>query len=209
MSARDRSFDVCVVGAGVMGLSASHELALRGARVLCVEKGEPGRGATGATAGTLAVQNKRSGSVPLALHAVADWQEMSSRLDHDVEYERRGGVRVADDARSREKLERSAAEQAELGATVEMVEPPDLFELAPYLARSTIAATYCPEDGMANPFATVRGYLDACTRTGNVTFRHGERVSSLEPTDGSSFVVHLDDERIHCGSVLVAVGASI
>ena len=209
MSVGGRGVDVCVVGAGIMGLSAAYELATRGQRVVCVEEGAPGRKATGSTAGTLAIQNKRLGSIPITLHSIEMWRELSERLGHDLGYEVLGGVRVADDEPTRQALEKSAAKQAELGAPVEMVYPPELFDLAPYLSRQIVAASYCREDGMGDPFATVRGYLRACRRTGRVDFRIGARVTHIEARSVESFVVWLDEGRIECGAVLVAAGAGI
>ncbi|HWT93571.1 MAG TPA: FAD-dependent oxidoreductase, partial [Solirubrobacteraceae bacterium] len=45
--------DVVVAGGGIIGLAVARELAGRGARVVVCERGEPGRGATWASAGIL------------------------------------------------------------------------------------------------------------------------------------------------------------
>jgi glycine oxidase len=49
-----KTWDAIIVGAGVIGLSLAWELSKQGARVLVVERGEPGREATHAAAGMLA-----------------------------------------------------------------------------------------------------------------------------------------------------------
>jgi len=48
-----KSWDVIVVGAGIIGLSLAIELNKQGLRVLVVEKGEPGREASWAAGGML------------------------------------------------------------------------------------------------------------------------------------------------------------
>ena len=71
--------EVCVIGAGVMGLSASWELSKRGVRVLCIDRSRPGVEASGSTAGTLAIQNKHLGAIPLAIEAVHRWNNQIGR----------------------------------------------------------------------------------------------------------------------------------
>jgi glycine oxidase len=50
-----KRFDVIVIGAGVIGLSTAWRLRKAGLRVLLVERGEPGREASHAAAGMIAV----------------------------------------------------------------------------------------------------------------------------------------------------------
>ena len=49
-----KTWDVIIVGGGIIGLCLSIALRKRGARVLLVERGEPGREASHAAAGMLA-----------------------------------------------------------------------------------------------------------------------------------------------------------
>ena len=210
MTAPTRSVEteVCVVGAGVMGLSASWELSKRGVRVLCIDRSRPGVEASGSTAGTLAIQNKRLGSIPLAIEAVRRWRSLAEELEFDLEYERRGGFRIAHSADEVGTLEKAVAAQRALGAPVEMVYPPTLFRQAPYLSREVQAASYCAEDGMANPFATVRAYLAACRRSG-VVFEFDRPVESLNVRSDGSFTVRAGELDVVCGTVIVAAGAWI
>jgi sarcosine oxidase, subunit beta len=200
------SADVCVVGAGVMGLFTALELAEDGADVLVVDRGVPGAQASSANAGTLAVQNKRNEALPLVLASLVLWEEMSDRLGIDVEYERRGGVRVAHSDEDVTKLRASVREQTALGARVEWLDRDGVARAAPYLAKTIQAASYCPDDGMANPFAVTRGALRACRRAG-CRIWPGWPIVDLR---------QVDDDRVECVSprgtitaahVLIAAGA--
>jgi glycine oxidase len=85
-----KSWDIIIIGAGIIGLSLAISLRKQGLRVLIVERGEPGREASHSAAGMLA----GSGSeIPPALRILA---EASARIYpefvHEIEDE--SGVRV-------------------------------------------------------------------------------------------------------------------
>jgi glycine oxidase len=62
------SWDAIIVGAGIIGVSTAWELRQRGARVLLLERGEPGREASSAAAGMLAACDPET---PVALRRFA------------------------------------------------------------------------------------------------------------------------------------------
>src|SRR5688572_7825854 len=57
--------DVVVVGAGIVGLSAARALAAAGARVVVLDRGQPGAEASSAAAGWLAAQAETDPGSPL------------------------------------------------------------------------------------------------------------------------------------------------
>ncbi len=197
-----------MIGAGIMGLSASWELAKRGIPALCLDRGKPGAEASGSNAGTLAIQNKRLESIRLALEGVRRWRALSAELESDLEYEQQGGFRVAHTSEEVCALEAAARAQRKLGAPVEMVYPPRLFKQAPYLSREIRAASYCADDGMANPFLATRAYLAACRRAG-VAFEFDQGVESIDVRRDGSFVVRAAGLDVVCEAVIVAAGAWI
>ena len=198
--------EVCIVGAGVMGASAAWHLAQRGADVLIIEKSIAGSEASGATAGTLAIQNKRPAAIPFALQALDMWRSLSEQLGNDVEYEVRGGLRVAHSDEDAEKLERAVVQQRALGVDVEMIYPPQLRTFAPYLSPDVQAASYCSRDGMANPFATVRAFLRASTCAG-ARVETGCTVTNAACDADRGFMLLTSKGAVRCGILLAAAGA--
>src|SRR5215471_1479452 len=69
-----KSWDVIIVGAGLIGLSLAIALRRQGVRVLVIERGEPGREASYAAAGMLAGSGME---IPQALRGLAQASERS------------------------------------------------------------------------------------------------------------------------------------
>jgi sarcosine oxidase subunit beta len=200
--------DVTIVGCGIMGLSLAWALTKRGQRVLCLDRSAPGREASSATAGTLAVQNKPLPSIHITLRALQIWAAMKAETGVDIEFEVRGGLRVAHSDEDRVKLQRSAATQAAAGAPVELIEHEDMVRIAPYLSKDLQAAAYCPLDGMVNPFLAVRALYRACRHAG-VTFELHRRVERIAPAGNLSVRIETDAGALTAGTTVVATGTWI
>ena len=78
-----KTWDVIIIGAGIIGLSLAISLRKQGLRVLVIERGEPGREASHAAAGMLAPNGNE---IPLALRALARASaELYSEFVHELE----------------------------------------------------------------------------------------------------------------------------
>jgi glycine oxidase len=85
-----KTWDVIVVGGGIIGLSLAIELRKRGATVLIVERGEPGREASHAAAGMLA---DRDPETPAALRPLASASaRMYPEFVHELQDE--SGIKI-------------------------------------------------------------------------------------------------------------------
>lgn len=196
----------CVIGAGVMGLFTACELAHRGIDVLVLDRGLPGHEASAANAGTLALQNKALPAIPGVLRSIALWRSLRDDTGLDVEYERRGGFRVAESEADVEALERAVVAQRAQGLVTEMVYRPQLEREAPYLAPHVAAASYCPDDGMANPLAASRALLVLCAQR-RIPIRPHTTVLRIDAIGDRAFVVHTSRGAIRARVVVSAAGA--
>ncbi len=80
---RVNSWDVIIVGAGIIGVSLALELRERGATVLVLDRGEPGAEASSAAAGMLAASDPETPPAlrPLALESARMFPEYVARLE--------------------------------------------------------------------------------------------------------------------------------
>lgn len=206
MSAWVGEAEVVVVGAGILGAAAAFELANVGKDVLIIERGQAGLEASGANAGTLAVQNKPLAAIPAVLRAVSLWTDLSQRLGQSIEYERRGGFRVAHSSEDELKLEKAVAEQRLAGAPLDILRGAELRAAAPYLHGDVRAASFCTLDGMANPLAAFRAYLCAGRRLG-VRLVTEAPVLGVEVRGDHEFVLNTRLGALRARHVVSAAGA--
>jgi glycine oxidase len=78
-----KTWDVGIVGGGIIGLSLAMELHRRGTGVLVIDRGEPGREASWAAAGMIAHCEQKPGIRPLAAASAAMYPEFVSGVEEE------------------------------------------------------------------------------------------------------------------------------
>lgn len=188
-------YDMAVIGAGLVGCAAAFELALRGRRVAVFDQAEVNRGASGRNAGSLHFQleprmveavsdpHLLAQIVPVNLQAIEDWRRLPERLHRPLELLMHGGIMVAESEDECGLLARKVELESRAGLEVRLVEGAELRRLAPYLSRGVRCASFCAEEGHANPRLVTPAYAAAARELG-VVFRCGVGVRKIEPRAG-------------------------
>ena len=176
--------DILIIGGGISGTAAAYELARDGARVTLLERGSLASMASGWTLAGVRQSGRHPAELPLATAAVARWQHLSEELGADVEYRQEGNLRLARTPDEIPVIQRIVAEQRALGLDLAFL--PDtraVRDIAPALAETVLAASFCPSDGHANPTATVDAFAKAAARHGAV-IRTGTTVTAIDAPGG-------------------------
>src|SRR5213083_201873 len=84
------SFDVLIVGAGIVGAACALELAIAGLRVGVIECDTPGSGATAAGMGHIVVMDDSEAQLTLTRYSQDLWNQAIPLLPPEVEFEARG-----------------------------------------------------------------------------------------------------------------------
>ena len=147
-----RSYDVVVVGAGIVGSACAYFLARAGLTVAVVERGTVASGTTGAGEGNILVSDKEPGpELELARLSNRLWRELGDELGPAAELEPKGGLVVAAGSQQRKQLDAFAATQAVAGVQTRPVAPDDLPELEPHLAAGLAGGVFYPQDMQVQP----------------------------------------------------------
>jgi glycine oxidase len=160
LSDRSSSFDVAVVGAGIIGLAVAWRLAQRGLRVTVLERAaEPARQTSSVAAGMLApISETLATELPLmrlGLASVNAYPEFVAELSDvtgmDTGYLRCGTLLTARDGDEAEALGRELALRQRLGLAAHRLRASEARRLEPALAPTLRLALDVPDDHAIDP----------------------------------------------------------
>ncbi|MCU7960529.1 MAG: FAD-binding oxidoreductase [gamma proteobacterium symbiont of Bathyaustriella thionipta] len=198
--------DVIIIGGGLMGSSSALQLALRGQRVIVLEKDHPGRHASGVNAGGLRKLNRHPAEIPLSLAASAIWADIHSLLGQHCDVKLCGQLRVAENSADMQKLEQRAALLESMGYQHEqIISRQRLYELAPALAPHCTGALYCADDGYARPYHALSAFRSRAEALG-VEYHIGEQANALQK-NAAGWLVHSARQTYQADAVINCGGA--
>jgi len=116
------TYDVVVVGAGIVGAACAVELARRGLRVAVVERDWVGCGATAAGMGHIVVMNDSEAQFALTRYSQLLWHALSPELPAEVEYQQCGTIWVAEDAEEMAEVRRKEAYYRQRAVAAEVID---------------------------------------------------------------------------------------
>ena len=199
-----------MIGAGLIGLSCAWRARKRGMSVLVVDRADaPGAGTSDVAAGMLAPVTEmdfgEEGPLRMNMLARERWPAFAAELEEvtglPTGYRDTGALVVAADRDDAEALRRLHELHASLGLASEWLTPSRCRALEPGLSPRIAGGILAPQDGSADPRATVRALAAAA---GEIEL--GVEVQAIEH-DGSSVTgVRTSAGTIAAGQVVVAAG---
>jgi glycine/D-amino acid oxidase-like deaminating enzyme/nitrite reductase/ring-hydroxylating ferredoxin subunit len=214
---RDLTADVCVVGAGMAGISTAYHLAREGKKVVVVDDGPIGGGETGRTTAHLtwamddriytlqSVHGERNARLIVESHAAAvnRIEELVKLEQIDCDFMRIDGYLMPNEPGDRDSLvkELEAAHRAGL-SDVTMV------ERAPIATFESGSSLRFPNQGQFHPLRYLNALADAVVNKFGGEIYCDSHVDKVE--GGSSCVVTLaNGKKISADAVCVCTNASI
>jgi sarcosine oxidase, subunit beta len=169
-----RTADAVVVGGGTVGAWCAYFLRQAGLdRVVLVEKGYLGQGASSRAAGIVRMQGGTPEAVRLGLWSREFYLRQRAEIGTDSGFTEQGYLlpclTETDVAAARERM----AMQTALGVPVRWLDQDEVDKLNPTLAPGqTLGGTFCAQDGYITPPRNVAAYTVALLRAGIEVAEH-------------------------------------
>jgi D-hydroxyproline dehydrogenase subunit beta len=154
------TYDVVIVGAGIVGAACASECARHGMRVAVVDQEMVGSGATAAGMGHIVVMDDSEAQFALTRYSQQLWQELRSQLPDDVEYEPCGTIWVAADDEEMDEVRRKQLYYTRRGVPVEVLTAMELERLEPNLRKGMAGGLLVVEDGVLYPPCAARFLIE-------------------------------------------------
>jgi len=204
----NKRWDVIVIGGGIIGLACAYYLTLDGKKVLLLEKGDIGEGASSSCDDMIFLQSKKPGiMLTIAMESLNMYKKLSEDLPVDLEFENRGGMVLIESESQLVHMKDFVNQQKALGLEVELLEQKEARKFSPMISRHILASTYSPMDSQVNPLNTMRGFLKVAVDNGLDYIRHNPVINLQSPSPGHWKVTTAEGSVYESEVVVNAAGA--
>lgn len=177
------TYDVIVIGAGIMGCSSAFQLARRGLKVAVLEKSAIGAGSTGKSSAIIRQHYSNQVTARMALHSLRVYQNFGELVAGDAGFVETGFL-VLTPKSDLDGLKANVELQQSVGIQTEILPLEEIQQRWPYLeSQDLVAAAYEPESGYADPNLTLGGYVEAAKSHG-VEFKLETEVTGIDLRSG-------------------------
>jgi len=197
-----QSFDIIIVGAGIVGAACAAECAAAGLKTLTLDRGMVGGGTTAAGMGHIVVMDDSEAQFALTEYSRRLWLQLRDQLSAEVEYELCGTLWVAADDEEMAEARRKEKYYTERKARVEMLDSEGVRRAEPNLRPGLAGGLRVVDDGVIYPPCAARFLMDQARRHG-AEFRAGTVVRALLPDGGVELA---DGSRIGAARSVNATG---
>jgi glycine/D-amino acid oxidase-like deaminating enzyme len=218
------STDVLIVGGGLAGTALAYYLARAGVECVLVERAELNREASGTNAGSFHfqiaihqltaletgnVRHRLETEVRLHAEAAEVWKTLERDLAGPLEIHITGGLMVAETPDELRLLHEKREIEHEAGLETHVLEGDELRRFAPYLADDLLGATWCPDEGHANPMLAAPLFALRAAEAGAELRTHAEVTKVDVEADGGTrrFTVTTAAGQIRAHRIVDAAGA--
>jgi len=200
------TYDVIIIGGGIMGCSSAFQLAKRGLKVALFDKNSIGNSPSGKSSAIIRQHYSNELTARMALHSLRIFQNFEELVGGECGFTQTGFVVVVD-AKDMAGLEANVAFQRRLGIQTELLSVEGLRDLMPGInIEGLVAVAYESESGYADPYMTVNAYAHAASQQGVTLFRE-TKVTAIRFKGGRVVGVNTPTETFDAPIVLNCAGA--
>jgi glycine/D-amino acid oxidase-like deaminating enzyme len=197
------SYDVAIVGAGIVGAACAASLSASGLRVVLVEANGIATGTTAAGMGHIVLMDDSEAQLALTGFSRKLWKALARELPPEAEYDQCGTVWVAADDEEMAEVRRKKDVYDKYGTPAEILDETTLRELEPNLRDGLAGGLLVKDDSVVYQLCATKFLLERAARY-RTEIRTGTRVRTI--SDGQ---VDLENgDELSAGMIINAAGAA-
>jgi len=196
------TYDVIVVGAGIVGCACARQCAHEGMTVLLIDRDIIAGGTTAAGMGHIVVLDDSDSQFALCSYSRRLWAELAEQIPDELQWEKRGTLWVAAEEEEMELVRQKHESYARHNVQTEILDAHAMRQAEPNLRDGLCGGLRVAEDAVLYPPSAAKWLADDAAA-------HGTRImqnTSVQAIDPSGFVVLEDGIRIHAGILINATG---
>lgn len=201
-----RDYDVVIVGAGIVGMSAAYFLSQRDVSVAVLDKGGVAFEQSSRNWGWIRQNGRNLRELPLAVASRRLWQQLSEELEDDIGWRSGGNLHLGYTQDELATFERWRTGALESGLSTEVLNREQVLNIVPGLEGDFLGGIFSPGDGQADPHRVVPTLARAAAARG-VSIHDHCAVEGIQLRDGRVEGVLARDGLLRSERVVVAAGA--
>jgi glycine/D-amino acid oxidase-like deaminating enzyme len=194
------TFDVVVVGGGIVGAACALAFSRSGMQVALVERDEIGCGATAAAMGQVVVLDDTPAQLALTRYSQLLWQQMENDFPPAVEYFTRGTLWVAVDDEEMQEIYRKHRVYSDHGIPCEVLDAQSVARIEPALRPGLAGGFVVHDDVVVLPQVAAQFLLDQAI-AGKATLVQEEAIAM-----GAGKVSLRNGDQLHAPILVNAAG---
>jgi len=196
------TFDVAIVGAGIVGAAGAASLSSAGLRVVVIDANEVATGTTAAGMGHIVVMDDSEAQFALTNYSQKLWNDLAPTLPQNSEYEHCGTIWVAADDEEMDEVRRKKDFYASHGVEAEILNETAIRKAEPNLREGLAGGLLVKQDSVVYQLCATDFLIEKAKHNGSVVMK-GKK--AVEISDGG---VKLENGAlIAAGKVINAAGA--
>lgn len=167
------SFDIVVIGGGVIGTSVAYHLAEKGFQVAVVERGDIASGTSSHCDAVALICDKKPGlDTEMGYASIQVFKDLTEKFSYDFEFCQRGSLYVCETEQEYEVAADYVRQQQADGYEMRMVDNKEMQEIEPFLATDLVGGIWTVPDASMNPYKLCYAFVEEGKKLGMKVFTH-------------------------------------
>ena len=163
---KESTYDVAVVGGGIVGAACAAEFARERMRVVVIESDVIGGGATAAGMGHIVVMDDSEAQFALTRYSQQLWREVREELPAKVEFDSCGTIWVAANEEEMREVLRKQSFYGTRAVPTQVLDSAALHEAEPNLREGLAGGLLVPEDAVVYPPCAAEYFMQQAQSAG-------------------------------------------